>query len=112
MTDNQRVILVSGNNSKWYEQAIFIINKNMPREKIPVDFVAEAEKIINNYYNQSRNLLARPAVSRIDEKPAPVQRVATGQKPKRKNGVDMFLNIVMLLCCIALACAFVMAVRN
>jgi len=44
----ERVVLVKGDASKWYDQAIFIVNKNAPAT-MPVDFVAEAEKIINEY---------------------------------------------------------------
>ncbi|MCL2398293.1 MAG: hypothetical protein FWC91_00940 [Defluviitaleaceae bacterium] len=53
MVKKERVILIKGDSSKWYEQAIFIVNQNTPPEKIPMDFVAEAESIINNYIKKS-----------------------------------------------------------
>jgi len=43
-----RVVLVKGSANAWYEQAIFIINPNSP-ENLPMDFVAEAEKIISDF---------------------------------------------------------------
>ena len=49
----ERVILIKGDSSKWYEQAIFIVNQNTPKSQIPVDFVAEAEKIIQNHIRKS-----------------------------------------------------------
>ena len=49
----ERVILIKGDASKWYEQAIFIVNQNTPKDQIPLDFVAEAEKIIQNHIRKS-----------------------------------------------------------
>lgn len=45
----ERVVLVKGNGARWYEQAIFIVNKNAPEESIPIDFIAEAERIIDEF---------------------------------------------------------------
>ena len=50
MDNKKKVILVNGNGSKWYEQAIFIINKH--DANIPQNIVFEAEKIINEYINK------------------------------------------------------------
>ena len=44
----ERVVLVKGGTNKWYEQAIFIVNPNS-REDMPIDFVAEAERIISDF---------------------------------------------------------------
>ena len=49
MQTNERVVVVKGGATKWYSQAVFIINPNIPACDIPVDFVAEAERIIYNY---------------------------------------------------------------
>ena len=46
---SERIILIRGDRSKWFEQAIFIVKKNIPQSSVPVDFVAEAERIINGY---------------------------------------------------------------
>lgn len=91
MVNQERVILIKGDRSKWYDQAIFIMKKNIPTNKIPVDFVAEAERIISD-----RNGAAQlPGIGKL---PA--------DKPVCKNsssGFDLFLNVVMLLGCLALA---------
>lgn len=91
MKANERVILIKGDASKWYDQAIFIVNKKLPPEKTPVDFVAEAEKIINSYMTKKNNT---PPLY----KPVPKTR-ATKQ-------FDFVLNIVMLVGCLAIAGAF------
>lgn len=49
MKNENKVILIKGNGSNWYEQAIFIIKQSTPQNKIPLDCVTEAENIIKNY---------------------------------------------------------------
>jgi hypothetical protein len=49
VTEQNRVVLITGETSNFFEQAIFIVKKNIPENKVPVDFVAEAEKIISAY---------------------------------------------------------------
>lgn len=86
MMNQDRVILIKGDHTKWYEQAIFIMNKNVPANKIPVDFVAEAEKIINGRAGGAATLPSR-------EKRA----------GKGSGSFDLFMNVLMLLGCLALA---------
>ncbi|MCL2351776.1 MAG: hypothetical protein FWC55_04500 [Firmicutes bacterium] len=50
---SERVILIKGGQSNWFEQAIFIVKKNIPQACVPVDFVAEAERIIDGYLSQA-----------------------------------------------------------
>ena len=47
--NEKKVIMITGDKSKWYEQAIFIVNKNSPKESLPNDIVKEAEQIIDCY---------------------------------------------------------------
>ena len=54
MTEQNKVVLISGDNSKFFDQAIFIVKKNIPENKIPVDFVAEAERIISMHLARKR----------------------------------------------------------
>ena len=54
MTEQNKVVLINGDNSKFFDQAIFIVKKNIPENKIPVDFVAEAEKIISVHLAKKR----------------------------------------------------------
>ncbi len=89
MNDN-RVILIKGNNSKWYEQAIFIVRKDAPKSQIPVDFVLEAEKIINNYMRGGS-----------EAKPEPSTK--TRKVVVRNTPFDYVLNTMIVVCFIALA---------
>jgi hypothetical protein len=87
---NERVILIKGDASKWYNQAIFIVKKEIPPDKIPVDFVAEAEKIINKYMTgQSR-------------KPAPAVKPQAPAAKVKKSRFDFMLNMVMLAGCLVI----------
>jgi hypothetical protein len=47
--DSKKVIMVDGKRSEWYEKAIFIMRSDINIGNKPVDFVSEAEKIINSY---------------------------------------------------------------
>lgn len=89
--DSERVILIKGDHSKWYDQAIFIVKKNIPQNKIPVDFVAEAEKIINGYVGVGgSHALA-------------TTRRSTEKRTKKSSNFDLFLNLIMLGSCLVLA---------
>jgi hypothetical protein len=96
---DDRIILVEGDSSNWYEQAIFIVRKNVPKNKIPVDFVAEAEKIVNNYMRLKSNSPAKTysesviAGQKISERKASV---------RKRSRFDTFVNSVLFLGCIAL----------
>ena len=97
---NERVILIKGDAGKWYDQAIFIVKQNTPAEKIPKDFVLEAENIIRSYLikkkkNAGNNKAGLPQIS----KPALTAR------PVRNKKFDKILNIIMLLGCVVIAAA-------
>ena len=82
---NQRAIAIKGDYTKEYEQVIFI----MKEDKKPVlDFVLEAEKIINN---KKKN----KAVVIIDEG---VKKVVI-QKNFAEN---MVLNLIVLVCAVGI----------
>jgi len=112
MGKTERVILLKGDATKWYNQAIFIVNQDTPAGKMPVDFVAEAEKIINNYMTKEKK---KPATAIPMQKaaavPHPPQRAASTTTrpaaPKKKGAFDITLNIMMILACIAIVAVFV-----
>ncbi|MCL2385928.1 MAG: hypothetical protein FWC89_00110 [Defluviitaleaceae bacterium] len=109
----ERVILVKGDSTKWYNQAIFIVNQNMPATKMPVDFVAEAEKIIYNHITKERGKKAvgqgvytsqMPKAGHIANPSVP----RTGRTGKKKaSKFDFALNVVMVLACVAIVAVFV-----
>ena len=120
----ERVILVKGDQSKWYDQAIFIINPATSRDKLPVDFVAEAERIINGYMDKSRRpagqhvtgfasgpgaTLALPDQSAATVAP-PAEKPAKKPARKGKSGSDLLLNVLMIMGCLAIALLFIYGV--
>ena len=110
MNPAERVILVKGDSTKWYNQAIFILNKDTPATKMPVDFVAEAEKII---YNHMKKKAAAPAaytshaqkISQAVPSNCNAPATRTGTK-KKASTFDFMLNIMMILACIAIVAVF------
>ncbi|GHU73844.1 hypothetical protein FACS1894188_00430 [Clostridia bacterium] len=90
---NDRIILIKGDNSKWYEQAIFIIRPETG--DMPVDFVDEAENIINNYMIRStdKNLVKKYNTAK--------KTVYASRRPPQR--FDIVIYFVMAMCCIILA---------
>jgi len=84
----ERVVLVKGDASKWYEQAIFIVNTNTAAE-MPVDFVAEAERIINEF-----NLKKQTGAA-----PSHAQTTIIKAKPQK----SFKLHMLMIFGCIVIA---------
>ncbi|MCL1882129.1 MAG: hypothetical protein FWF81_00010 [Defluviitaleaceae bacterium] len=111
----ERVILVKGDSTKWYNQAIFIVNKDTPATKMPVDFVAEAEKIIYSHITKEKNHgkqkeAAVPGVYTLNmPKKSQAQNLSgrgarTGARKTSK--FDFLLNIMMILACIGIVAVF------
>jgi len=109
----ERVILLKGDATKWYDQAIFIVNQNAPPGKMPVDFVAEAERIINSYMakekrppisNGAGGVATTPHLHSTAVKALPVK--APAKAKAKKGGFDFMLNLMMILACIAIVVVF------
>jgi len=100
----ERVILIKGDATKWYNQAIFIVNQNTPATKMPVDFVEEAEKIIYGYMAR-KNATPQPYHG-VLPKPSYPKSVGVRTKKKKTSTFDFVLNTVMVLACIAIAAIF------
>ena len=54
MQTSDQVVVLQGDSTKWYSQAVFILNQSPQADPPPVDFVEEAEKIINDYVARKR----------------------------------------------------------
>ena len=115
MGQTERVILIKGDGTKWYNQAIFIVNRDTPKGDMPMDFVAEAERIINNYMTRNKNAapvsiggghLATAPVS-VATLPKPPKTAARPMMKKKTSTVDFVLNFLMLAACIAIVAVFV-----
>ena len=114
MGQTERVILIKGDATKWYNQAIFIVNRDTLKDDMPMDFVAEAERIINNYMIRNKNAaplslsggnLATAPVS-VAKLPKPATTAARTAK-KKSSKIDFVLNFLMLMACVAIVAVFV-----
>jgi hypothetical protein len=115
---NERVVLIKGDNSKWYEQAIFIIKKGTEDSRLPVDFVLEAEKIIDSYMKKADKSAANfwaqnakketglnKAVKNTPSANANAFNAAAQKsavKIKKKGFEDYIPYIAMIVCCLIL----------
>jgi hypothetical protein len=113
MGANERVILIKGDAGKWYNQAIFIINKDLPPGKIPVDFVAEAEKNITNYLQRKNQPAPQYCQTGFPStyKAIPSKALKTVKKPDRKK-FDFFVNLCMVLGCVMIVAALTFGLMN
>ena len=90
--DRRRVVLVQGDKNKLYEQAIFILRAGAQEGHI--DFVKEAERIINGPYVNAAyaNAMTHTAAQ-------PARRPAVGRK---KSKTDIILNFALFATGIAI----------
>lgn len=56
MEDKKRVILIKGDQTKWFEQAIFILRSDIDKTAFPKNFAAEAQKIIDDYIKKTNGI--------------------------------------------------------
>ena len=114
MLKDKKVIMINGESSEWYEQAIFIVKNNGYTPAI--NFVSEAEKIINDYVN--KNSVEKIIISHDKEEvltdgltvteilPDDLTEISLDDLPDismqrdPKSDFEATLNYIMLLCCI------------
>ena len=114
---NRKVVLITGDENKNYEQAIFILRPGAASEEI--DLIREAERIIsrvqkNPYSDSSRNATPKPK-----EVPPPLLTknpplepkggVATNSKKmgrRPKTRIDFGLNIALVMTGLAIMALF------
>ncbi|MDR1704434.1 MAG: hypothetical protein LBS19_07075 [Clostridiales bacterium] len=99
MSDNKRVILITGDEQKWFEQAIFIVRKSAA-QRANIDFVREAELIIQNYMSGAA---ARTPVSpEPGLSAAPSGRAAASVRKTYKSHrskLDVIINTMIIVVC-------------
>ena len=109
--DNKRkVVLLKGDENKWYEQAIFILRSSVNETEI--DFVKEAERIINshslqnqiaNKYGQMAGHTPMAALAAPTQAPPPLPAVQkNNSRPRPKTRLDFILNAALITTGIAL----------
>ena len=111
---NRKVVLLKGDGNKWYEQAIFIMRSGVDEDEI--DFVKEAEKIINSqalHSSIAAKYEQQGAFAPITATPAPVAALpAPTQKsgakaPPQNTRLDFKLNLALLVVGLLIAAVFV-----
>jgi hypothetical protein len=98
--ENKRVVLITGNQSKWYEQAIFVIRKDAGRKPPPKDFVREAESIIDNYMRTLDKSDDDFPTTLLPVNPAILD--APKPKQRKRSNFDWVLNLTMLAACVVI----------
>jgi predicted protein tyrosine phosphatase len=88
ISDNKRVILITGDQSKWYEQAIFIVRKNNCASFAAADLIAEAESIVSNYVGAAG---AAPSPAAAEKIPPPARA-----KKRRRTALDTLINTLLV----------------
>jgi len=118
MESGERVILVSGDGRKWFEQAIFIVRKGCLKSEMPRDLISEAERIVNGYLsslggNREGGGPEYRAGSVTAYRRNPDSTVTSFKMPeirpkkRRRSGADLAVNLVVLACCAVLAAVLI-----
>ncbi|MCL2170299.1 MAG: hypothetical protein FWB74_09800 [Defluviitaleaceae bacterium] len=109
---SRKVVLLKGDRDKWYEQAIFIMRHGVDEEEI--DFVKEAEKIINNQAlhdsileKYEDNALFAPPAALAAPAPAPPKEKAGVKTQATATRLDFKLNLALLIVGIGVLALFV-----
>jgi|GEM_PF-2535502 len=99
-TKGKGVICINGDSSKLYQQVIFIMKENeyATNSKKPIDFVSEAEKILNGYINEEPEVVKKESKNAFLQTRKGVQQLVI----RKSTSVDIMLNALILLCCVGL----------
>ena len=107
MQANEQVVVIQGDASTWYSQAVFIMNPAASPARTPVDFVAEAENIIHAYMEKNRGYRSHSIRDYIDNQTPITIFPASDEKAESKKHrffrFDVVLYLLMFLACIAVA---------
>ncbi len=102
MEQSKKVILIHGEGSKWYEQAIFIMRSDAGG--VPKDFVKEAESIVERYLTSGKVSGKSTRMQTVYSEVAAGNAAVIPVNPKKKNsGSNFILNFVIVFCCVMLA---------
>ena len=111
---NRKVVLLKGDGDKWYEQAIFIMRSGV--DEGDIDFVKEAERIINSQALHS-SIAAKyeqnGGFAPLALTPAPAAAIAAPpQKSSTKAAaqstrLDFKLNLALLVVGLLISAVFV-----
>lgn len=108
---DKKVIFVKGDKSKWFEQAIFIVKEDIPKSQLPVNFLFEAEKIVNNFFKKrsvadfqkSVQNEAPPLYTQQKHTENTIPKKKKPESKRKKTSTDFFLNSGLIICFILLS---------
>ena len=103
MQTNEHVVVIQGDATKWYSQVVFIMNPKAPSDKIPVDFVAEAEQIIFSYMAKKRRHGKESIHAYLNGYTPPTILIEDAKAPKKRFRFEFLFYILMIVACIAMA---------
>jgi len=119
MQTNERVVVIKGDASKWYSQAVFIINPGTDPGKIPKDFVAEAENIIYSYMEKKQknagsihaymDCYTPPTLLHA---PGLIQKKHLIRRNKMRFWRSIILYVLMIAACIAMTVVLTLGLIN
>ena len=117
MQTNEQVVVIQGDATKWYSQVVFIMNPAACGAKIPVDFVAEAEKIVLDYMAKKRKHPGDAIHAYIDDyytPPVILPPNAAMPHPKksRRINLEFIFYGLMIAACIAITAVFAVGWLN
>lgn len=104
MDNNKKVILINGTNSNWYEQVIFILKPNK-ENKVPINLVNEAEKIINEYMAlkySDKNKYINPFEYKNNKDNKNIKNVKNNSVKKINKSLFNYILNISIFCCIIL----------
>ena len=105
MQASERVVVIKGDASKWYSQAVFFVNPQSPPAKVPKDFVTEAENIIHNYMEKRQKNMGGSVPAYMDYyTPHTVLPPPAGKKRRIRH--SFILYALMIAACVAMAVVF------
>ena len=104
---NKRIVFIHGDTSSWFEQAIIIVKDGQMKDSFEdgrpsPSLVEQAERIVNGYnpFRAYQNFMPRAVKS---NQSVGVANTAPPKKSVKSSSFDMYLNVIMLISCVALA---------
>ncbi|MCL2617085.1 MAG: hypothetical protein FWD96_05515 [Defluviitaleaceae bacterium] len=116
--ENRKVVLLNGNTTSWFDQAIIIVKDGHKSEdfeggKPSPNLIAQAEKIVNgcnpfkiytqNFAYKADDVGSKPPSTTHKPTGTETGIHVPGKKNAKKDSFDIYLNAIMIISCIALA---------
>jgi|GEM_PF-6067436 len=108
--ENKRIVLLNGDSSSWFEQAIIIVKDGQMRDgfeggRPTPSLVEQAERIVNGYnpFKAYQKFAPKAVSGGTKPQAAGTGNSAQPRKSAKGSSFDTFLNVVVLVSCVVLA---------